>query len=361
MRRLSKRFLKKVLAATLSVCLFAVNTMVAYARPNAGITVQQLSDTLDAIQEMTANLEELGFTMENIVDLFAISGNVEEQELQLMYEMVELQNTAQIDLYDYDGNPPADQTEQNNRLRNIYSVARNNPSRYYAGTVRDAEEFGNYIAYLYISHYIDGPGRAPTANDLPYIISSSDITAYRTFLNSANLMSLFSALVSFGSACYADYDYTRTVGNISNINSELLDGIALLYAAGNGVYDLESTKNAFVLICEKVIWYCNENYTKGVNLDDFQEDLDKYVKAELSALDFYENFDENFVATLIGIAVSVTWSIITNSLSIMGIFIAALPLFAYAFASLVETAVLVNLGYSFSGRYAIRTGIYLDF
>ena len=26
-------------------------------------------------------------------------------------------------------------------------------------------DFGNYLTYLYLSHYVDGPGRAPTAND----------------------------------------------------------------------------------------------------------------------------------------------------------------------------------------------------
>ncbi|MCH5271717.1 MAG: hypothetical protein J1E83_13430 [Lachnospiraceae bacterium] len=361
MKGFSKRCFKKVLAAAMAVCLLTVNSMAAYAQTNTGITDQQLSDMLAAVQEMTANLEELGFTMEDVVDLFSISGNVAEQDIQLMYEMIELQNTVPMALYDYDGNPPADQAEQNRRLCNVYSIARNNPSRYYEGTINDANEFGDYVAYLYISHYIDGPGRAPTANDLPYIISSSDIAAYRTFLNSANLMTLFSALTSFGSACYGDFDYATTVGNISNINSVVLDRIALLYAASNGLYDIDTTIDAFGVICKKVIWYYNQCYADDVNSDTFQKDMENYVKAELSALDFYNDFDEDFVSTLVGIAISVTWSIVTNSLSVLGVFIAALPLFVYAFSSLMEVAVLVNLGYSFSGRYAIRTGIYLDF
>lgn len=359
MKGLSKRYLKRVLAVAMALCLLTVNSIVAYAQTNANITVQQLSDTLTAVQEMVTNLEQLGFTIEDIVDLFAISGNIEEQDLQLMYEMMELQNAAPMAIYDYDGNPPANQTEQNERLRNIYSIALNTPPRYYAGTTETAKEFGDYMAYLYISHYIDGPGRAPTANDLPYIISSSDINAYRTFLNSANLMSLFSALSSFGSACYGGYDYTQTIGNISSINSVVLDRMALLYSAGNGLYDISSTLTAFGVVCEKVIWFYDQYYSKDENLDKFEGMVKGYVEEELRALNFYKDYDEDFVSTLIGIAISVTWSIVTHSLSILGIFIAAVPIFVYSFSSLMEVAALVNLGYSFSGRYAIRTDIYL--
>jgi hypothetical protein len=44
----------------------------------------------------------------------------------------------------------------------------------------------------------------------------------------------------------------------------------------------------------------------------------------------------------------------------MGVFVSVVPLFVYECTGLIQTAVLARLQYSFSGRYAVRTGIYID-
>ena len=343
MKRLSKRSLKKLLSMALALCMVIINPMAVYAKADAGITAQQLSDLLGGTQEMIENLQELGFTMDDIVDMFAMSGNVEEQDLQLLYDMVELDNTTPLALYDYDG-----------------VALRYYGTNYYEGNSIGGENFGKYLTYLYLSHYVDGPGRAPTANDLPYIISSSDVTAYNTFLNSAKLNTLFSGLASLGSACYSGFDYTQTVGNISNINSEVLDKIALLYAAGEGEYNMESIVGAFGDVRDVVLSYYMENYEEGVDKEAFRISSEEYVERQLNVLGIYSDYDAEFIARLKGIAHSVIWSVVTESLSVVGVFIAALPLFVYSFTTLTEVAVFVNLGYSFSGRLAVRTGIYLD-
>lgn len=361
MKRLSKRSLKKLLSMALALCMVIINPMAVYAKADAGITAQQLSDLLGGTQEMIENLQELGFTMDDIVDMFAMSGNVEEQDLQLLYDMVELDNTTPLALYDYDGNPPASYQDQKQRIQNVYGVAlRYYGTNYYEGNSIGGENFGKYLTYLYLSHYVDGPGRAPTANDLPYIISSSDVTAYNTFLNSAKLNTLFSGLASLGSACYSGFDYTQTVGNISNINSEVLDKIALLYAAGEGEYNMESIVGAFGDVRDVVLSYYMENYEEGVDKEAFRISSEEYVERQLNVLGIYSDYDAEFIARLKGIAHSVIWSVVTESLSVVGVFIAALPLFVYSFTTLTEVAVFVNLGYSFSGRLAVRTGIYLD-
>lgn len=361
MKRLSKRSLKKLLSMALALCMVIINPMAVYAKADAGITAQQLSDLLGGTQAMIENLQELGFTMDDIVDMFAMSGNVEEQDLQLLYDMVELDNTTSLALYDYDGNPPASYQDQKQRIQNVYGVAlRYYGTNYYEGNSIGGENFGKYLTYLYLSHYVDGPGRAPTANDLPYIISSSDVTAYDTFLNSAKLNTLFSGLASLGSACYSGFDYTQTVGNISNINSEVLDKIALLYAAGEGEYNMESIVGAFGDVRDVVLSYYMENYEEGVDKEAFRTSSEEYVERQLNVLGIYSDYDAEFIARLKGIAHSVIWSVVTESLSVVGVFIAALPLFVYSFTTLTEVAVFVNLGYSFSGRLAVRTGIYLD-
>ena len=359
MRRICKKSFKKVIAIILTICLVSLNSMVTYAQVNVNISIQQLEDVLLATQDMVSNLEEMGFSLEDIGNLFELSGEVDENSLQTLYSAAELESVNSRVLYNYDGNPPVNNNEQIQRLCNVYAVALNNPSNYYEGSLSNAEDFGNYFVYLYISHNIDGPGRAPTSNDLPYIISSSDISAYNTFLNSSNLSSLFSGIASLASACYADFDYTRTVDSLSNINNVLQDKIGLIYATGNGVYDAASTKSALDVIREKVLWYYNNYYVSGVNEQDFQESTMRYVESELSALDFYSDYDENFLSSLTSIMISVIWSVVTSTISTFGLLVAALPLFVYSFTGLVQTAVLVNLGYSFSGRYSIRAGIYL--
>lgn len=363
MKKLSKRNLKKLLSLVLVVCLAILNPMAVYAQADVGITAQQLSDLLSSTQEMIVNLQELGFTMDDIVDMLALSGNVKEQDLQLLYNMVELDNTTPIALYDYDGNPPTSYQDQQQRIQNIYGVAmKYYDTRYYEGeNSDDGEHFGQYLTYLYLSHYVDGPGRAPNANDLPYIISSSDIVAYNTFLNSAKLNTLFSGLTSLGIACYSGFDYTQTVGSISNINSEALDKIALLYAAGEGEYNMESVMGAFGEVRNVVLSYYKENYEEGMDEETLRANREEYVERQLNVLGIYSDYDAELIAILKDIANSIIWSIITGTASVVSVFIAALPLFVYSFTTLVEVAVLVNLGYSFSGRLAVRTGIYLDF
>jgi len=53
-------------------------------------------------------------------------------------------------------------------------------------------------------------------------------------------------------------------------------------------------------------------------------------------------------------------SAICSSISLMGVFVSVVPLFVYECTGLIQTAVLARLQYSFSGRYAVRTGIYID-
>ena len=115
------------------------------------------------------------------------------------------------------------------------------------------------------------------------------------------------------------------------------------------------------VIIEKIMWYCNHTYTKDAEEREFKESTIKYVEDELSKLDFYSKYDKNFSSALTGTLISVAWSIITGTTTMFGVLMAALPVFAYSFTDLVQTAVLVNLGYTFRGRYAIRMGKYLGF
>ncbi len=277
----------------------------------------------------------------------------------MLYQLSKTENNSLQAFYDHNKNPKTNECEQIRRLCNVYSIALSNPSSYYDGNLNNAADFGNYVMYLYISHYIDGTGKASSSNQLPYIISSDDITAYNSFLNASGSFSYFSGIGSLAALCYNNLDYDQTTEHLNTINSVLEENIALLYAAGNDEYDTKSAKNAFHFVLEKVLWYYNNNYTDGMEESDFRTSTWNYVEETLNASDFYADYDEAFISLLISSMTDVMWSVAANTLSNFCLLAAALPLFTYSFTGLVQTAVWVNLKYSFSRRYAVRIGIYL--
>ena len=90
------------------------------------------------------------------------------------------------------------------------------------------------------------------------------------------------------------------------------------------------------------------------------DDTLEYVESQLSALNFYETFDKDITSAVISIVTTTFISAICSSISLMGVFVSVVPLFVYECTGLIQTAVLARLQYSFSGRYAVRTGIYID-
>lgn len=96
-------------------------------------------------------------------------------------------NQAYVVPYAQDGNPPETPQEQNERLAYVTNVAL---SRY--GNVSN---FGQYVFYLYMSHYIDNPNYTkanPGFNNIyAYVITEDDIRAYDSFVQQSRI-SIFS-------------------------------------------------------------------------------------------------------------------------------------------------------------------------
>lgn len=161
----------------LAVSLVLSQSYTAMASGSSTITEQQLGVLFDGMESIVVQLEEMGLTEEDISDLFGVLPREDS-----FYHEIEPQSI------EYNGTLPSSDVTQKERIENIYGIAlQYYRTNYYEGSKVDGTAFGNYLSYLYLSHYIDGPGRAPTANDLPYIISTSDVSAYNQFLSSANL------------------------------------------------------------------------------------------------------------------------------------------------------------------------------
>lgn len=229
-------------------------------------------------------------------------------------------------------------------------------SNFYEGNDDNGIDFGNYLTYLYLSHYVDGPGRAPTANDFPYIISSSDITAYNTFLKSAHLSSWATEISNMGAATYSDFDYVISINAVNTVDQIIKQGVNdATMAAVNGYI----TASALSTITPLIKSYITGHHATASEEDELTQDTLAYVNSQLSALNFYENFDENITNTIVSIMTTTFISAICSSISLIGVCVSVIPLFVYECTGLIQTAALVSLQYSFSGRYAIRTGIYL--
>lgn len=360
MRKINKRIIKKAIALILATCLTAINPMITYAETNTQLSVWELSDVLINMQTMIRNLDELGFSLKDIADLFAISGNVSAQDLQMLYRLSKTKGDSLQSFFDQKKSSKTNESEQIRRLCNVYSIAQNNPSGYYEGNLNNAADFGNYVVYLYLSHYVDGAGKASASNHLPYIISSDDIAAYNSFLNASDSSSYFPGIACLAALCYDNFDYDQTTEQIHVINSVLEENIALLSAAGNDEYGSKSAKNTSHIVLERVLQYYSNNYSDDMEEDDFQVNTCNYVKENLNMPNLYADDEEAFLSTLISSMTEVMWCVAANTSSNFCALTAALPLFVHSFTGIVQTAVWVNLKYSFSRRYAERIGIYLD-
>ena len=121
-----------------------------------------------------------------------------------------------------------------------------------------------------------------------------------------------------------------------------------------------NTTKALITIAPLIKKYIVENHATAVDDVTLTDDTLEYVESQLSALNFYETFDKDITSAVISIVTTTFISAICSSISLMGVIVSVVPLFVYECTGLIQTAVLARLQYSFSGRYAVRTGIYID-
>lgn len=165
-----------------------------------GIDTAQLKEALDDITIAGEAWKSIGFTSEDIAELTQLERKAASfyegytQQIETLSVVTdrttslesELMNHAYAVPYAQDGNPPESPQEQNERLAYITNVAL---SRY--GNVNN---FGQYIYYLYMSHYIDNPNYTkanPGFNNIyAYVITENDIRVYDIFAQQSK-MSIF--------------------------------------------------------------------------------------------------------------------------------------------------------------------------
>lgn len=361
---------RKVLSVLMSICLIVIQSVNVFAAEDK-VSDEQLAAIMDGVNSIVAQFESLGLNDSEISEIFQLSPRESSFYETTAVEVIPYSGEFVVEnasseegvpavmaSSSYNGNPPSSNEDQKQRIKNIYGVAlKYFNSNYYEGPSANGTDFGNYLTYLYLSHYIDGPGRIPTSSDLPYIVSKSDISAYNQFLVNAKLSNWANAVAGMGSALYSDFDYATSINAINTVDLTLKQGIDDIIMAGVNGYN---TKDALATVAPLVKSYIVENHATASSDEELTQGTVDYVTSRLDDLDFYASYDKNITKTIVNIMATTTISAIFGSVSIIGLCVSVVPLYVYEVTGLIGTAVLVNLQYTFSARLAVRTGIYLD-
>lgn len=333
-------------AIIVAICFVVSQSLSVYAVTNSTLTSQQLGTIFDGVESIVVQLDGIGLSEADISELFQLTPRENGFYAQTSTQTIPYTGTFVAETVD---EPQMSvYSSYNGNFQNLFHWHHFPHNNRNGNTVMQL--------HIYLSHYVDGPGRAPTANDLPFIISSSDISAYNTFLNSAHLSSWATEVANLGATIYSNCDYFSSINAINTVDQIIDQGINdATMAAVNGY----NTISALSTITPLIKSYIVGHHAIASDEEELTQGTLDYVSSQLYALNFYENFDEKITNTIISILATTFISAICSSISLIGVCVSVIPLFVYECTSLIQTAVLVNLQYSFSGRYAVRTGIYL--
>lgn len=314
------------------------------------ITEGQLREGIAVAKSILTNFKSLGLTPNEVIDLFTFSstGSVEREVPQIMPSA----------FYDYDGNPPADDTDQENRVSYIFDVAKQNfQTRYYQGARVDYKDFGIYLMYLYISHYIDGPGRAPTSHERPYIITTSDINAYKKFINEQQMTAYVNAFISLGMFVYsardfkANLDEAKTLALTTKESARLIkDQLSLMTDGDSVIADVSKHTLNYIL----------QNYSNESDITVLSDTTVTYVTAATKELHNFKDEEEELVKSWAITVTSLILDVCLGGFGLVSTLLAIVPNFVYTFNYYIKRVSLLALGTTLNGRIVDRTIVEIE-
>ncbi len=325
----------------------AVEEAVEEAVNATSIDAEQLKKALDDITIAGEAWKSIGFSSEDIAELtqlerknasfyegyteqIAALSVVNEQTKNLENELL---NQSYAVPYAQDGNPPETPQEQNERFAYITNVAL---SRY--GNVNN---FGQYVFYLYMSHYIDNPNYTKASpgfdNIYAYVITENDIRVYDIFVQQSK-MSIFA-------------------NNVRNLYNDIGDAIdkfdKLIEVASEGKNISLNTADAILDLAEydpsEAIEHAKLIKTSLVNHYDTAESAEELLNAiydDLKPVDVSREYVDTCFNGIMGLLAATT-SVFSFGLSV------SLCYFDL-YMDLYDRARLVALHTTLSGRIADR-------
>lgn len=224
MRTIYRKCCRKVLAAGLCVSLIAVQSVVQYTEI-VEASNEDFSDIFIGMDSVINQLLDFGLDIQEVETLLNVTPKdtsfFSESSIESPYDgTFQIMNatypeiTQMYAVSKYDGNPAKTVDEQQKRFTNVYNVAVKNYQTFrYEGPKNSNEDWGKYFFYLYLSHYMDGPFRAPTANDLPEVISLQDVQAYERFLSGTSMANAGRKMSEFAMTLYSVPDAKNAILN----------------------------------------------------------------------------------------------------------------------------------------------------
>lgn len=299
------------------------------------------------LQAIIDEFESIGITKQDTMDIFLMSAGEE--------PLSSNRSTPYILGYDYDGNPPASDAEQLDRVTNIYEVAqRYYKTSYYEGPKSTDRDLGVYLMYLYISHYIDGPGRAPTANELPHILSKNDVNSYNIFVSQQNMTKFISNFTSFVSFTKSATSFAVEKNKISAAKESTLNKVKLVKDTAKLVTDGVMLSSN---LASSAVNYIRVNYTEDINLDTLTDDTVAYVNASVANFNNLPKDEQELAFSMTLDIVSTIIDIVAGSFSLGALLMLIIPNFVYSFTHYLKRISLLTLNSTLGGRMADRVDI----
>ena len=266
---MKNNIVKRIIGLILSGCLIVSQSTMAMASSNSVeyLTEEELESILDDAIYIAEEWEELGFTSEQLKDIFSMERNdaydaedfieadcfsgaddfINAEDLGNADCLESIRNTEDFQSDDCtenilntedseseiliqsdekssayaNGNPTKDAEEQKERISHAYSDAYT--------LYGDKDNVEDYVVYLYLSHYVDNPDYNKDNPNFEAIyadvITSADVAAYDNFIKGSQFSKNVDDVVHF---CEGIYDIKSTgedvVGAIKDIfsNGKLL-------------------------------------------------------------------------------------------------------------------------------------------
>jgi len=319
------------------------------------LTTKQFGELIDCMDEVMVTLKNAGLSEENMKKILeAVTGNS-------AFSAISLEDTVSEDSeISLTADEPDLDTIRKQRLIQIYDVAlRYFKTGYYEGPKANADDFGKYLTYLYISYYIDGDGNSKNDGDFPYIICQSDILAYQKLLRVGNYNKIGTALADLGAMVYTCSGYANNMINAQNM-TEFLENFKSSWSKAQAGMDFSAAESMLEETWDVVTQYFVEHHASAESEEEFQEEIYDYALNQLKALDGLNDISEN---ALNKVAFSMSYTMVSalaGTLTMAGFLWVAGPLLVWEYTTIFEEAAVVSMRYTFSMRRAERTYIYFE-
>ena len=208
----------RVLSISLSLAIILTLCNKCYLiSANAATMQDNIKQMLEESDKIAEGLKEIGFNSEQAKDILSLTRHESDfysgiqEDIDYLKQPLSEENkslskmsfknqhnlitdfTLMSSGNNADGNPPANLSEQRDRIIHVYSDASTRFS--------DNADISSYMVYYYLSHYVDNPYYSVDSPNFQQIfaedLTSSDINAYDTFIGLTRFSDYSNDIASF--------------------------------------------------------------------------------------------------------------------------------------------------------------------